>query len=360
MWNKLIKKLRFQPNVSLQNCAANSVVKPEFGCLGITDNCMLRCKMCRKWQPDIFIDKKDFNSFPTVEQYRYFLSGLKEVVDREFVLNFGGGEALLFPHIYEVIEIASSLGLRTNLNSNGYLIGKDVAKKLSDSGLQNIKLSLDSLDPKTHDYMRGVEGVYSRVMEAIDNLHDFAPGIRLSLISVIYEQTYRGFIPLMEWINANEKIEHVLVMVAMQPNNTALEEQWWEGEHGFLWPKNKNDIDALLDELIKMKQAGYKINNSAAQLRAAKEYFKNPGKFVKKTVCNMYKAVHVSSIGQIFLCFNHGLLGDVRDGSDIQKIWYSQEAEEIRRKIKTCKKNCHFLINCFFEEDEIIQKTQSL
>jgi len=82
-------------------------------------------------------------------------------------------------------------------------------------------------------------------------------------------------------------------------------------------------------------------------------------KFVKKTICNMYKAVHVSAIGQIFICFNYGFLGDVRDGDDIRKIWHSQEAEVVRQKIKNCKKNCHFLINCFFEEDELTTELQS-
>lgn len=328
------------------------MIKPEFGCLGITDNCMLRCKMCQKWQPDIFISKKDFNQFPTGEQYRKFLHELRELVDDDFVLNFGGGEALLYPDIFEVIKIASECGLRTNINSNGFLIDEKVARKLGEAGMQNIKISLDSVDPKIHDYMRGVEGVHARVIQAINNLHEFAPAMNVSLISVIYEQTYRGFIPLIEWINNNEKIEHVLIMVAMQPNNTEPEEHWWSSKHGFLWPKDKEAVSELMDKLIDLKAQGYKINNEIVQLKAAKEYLKQPDKFVKSTICNMYKAVHVSAIGQIFICFNYGFLGDIRKGDDIRKIWHSKEAEEVREKIKKCKKNCHFLINCFFEEDE--------
>jgi len=360
MFLKFIKKTLFSKNTvkdtleskKTSGCKNQTMIKPEFGCLGITDNCMLRCKMCHKWEPDIFISEKDFNSYPSAAQYRKFLSGLRELVDDEFVLNFGGGEALLFKDIFKVIEIASKFGIRTNLNSNGFLIDKDIAAKLGNAGLENIKLSLDSLNMRTHDYMRGVQGVYERVMKAIDNLHKFAPKMRISLISVIYEQTYRDFIPLMEWINKNEKIEHVLIMVAMQPNNTQPEEEWWKGEYGFLWPKDKDEVSRLMDKLIALKEKGYKINNSAAQLKAAKEYLRHPEKFVKKTVCNMYKAVHVSSIGQIFLCFNYGILGDIRNGDDIRNIWHSQAAEEVRKKIKNCKKNCHFLINCFFEEDD--------
>ncbi|MDD5746417.1 MAG: radical SAM protein [Candidatus Omnitrophica bacterium] len=353
MWHKLIKNMWAgnRPGREIPAPPRVNTVNPEFGCLGITDACMLHCKMCHKWEPDIFIDKKDVDCFPTVEQYRKFLYGLREIVGDEFVMNFGGGEALLFKDIFEVIKTASQCGLRTNLNSNGFLIDENIARRLGESGLQHIKLSLDSIDRDTHDYMRGVKGVYDRVMRAIDNLHRFAPSIRVSLISVIYEQTYRRFIPLMEWINANDKIEHVLIMVAMQPNNTAPEEQWWNGEHGFLWPKDRNAVDALMDEVIGLKERGYKIINTAGQLRAAKNYLAHPECFVKKTTCNMDKAVHVSSIGQVFLCFNYGLLGDIRRGDDIRELWGSEQAQAIREKIKTCKKNCHFLINCFFEED---------
>ncbi|MFH2136937.1 MAG: radical SAM protein [Candidatus Omnitrophota bacterium] len=343
---------------NINNPADNSLIRPEFGCLGITDNCMLRCKMCHKWEPDIFIDKKDINSSPSVEQYEKFLRELSWLVDEKFVLNFGGGEALLYEGIYKVLRIAADLGFRTNLNSNGFLIDEKVARKLAEAGLVSIKLSLDSIKKEVHDQMRGVEGVYERVLKAVDNLHTFAPEMSVSLISVIYEQTYRDFVPLMEWINNNDKIEHVLVMVAMQPNNTPPEEDWWNGEYGFLWPKDKDAVAELMDKLIEMKKGGYKINNELPQLKAAKEYLRYPERFVKKTVCNMDKAVHVSAIGQIFICFNYGILGDVRKGDSIEKILRSKEAAAVRGKIRNCKKNCHFLINCFFEEDEIIKSQE--
>ncbi|MBU4305247.1 MAG: radical SAM protein [Candidatus Omnitrophica bacterium] len=368
MLSKVFREFLFKNRAQAQNklsaCEGlfpgGNVVKPEFGCLGITDECMLRCKMCYKWQPDIFISEKDVNSYPSVDQYRKFLNELRELVDKEFVLNFGGGEALLFEHIYEVIKIGSEYGFRTNLNSNGFLIDEQVARRLADAGLENIKLSLDSVDSKIHDHMRGVKGVHERVLKAIDNLHKFAPKIRVALISVIYEQTYRDFIPLIEWINNNEKIEHVLVMVAMQPNNTPEEKNWWNGKYEFLWPKDKKAVGRLIDELIEMKNKRYKINNSAAQLKAVKKYLEYPEKFVKKTTCNMDKAVHVSSIGQLFLCFNYGILGDIRNGDDLRKIWVSDKAQQVREKIKRCKKNCHFLINCFFEEDKIPSNLQNL
>ncbi len=327
--------------------------KAEFASMGITDRCMLKCKMCYKWQPDIFIKSEQADSAPTLMQYQDLVKGFKQIVGDDFVLNFGGGEALLHPNIYDLISCADKAGLRTNLVSNGYLIDEKVAKQLAVSGLKTMKLSLDSLNQKTHDYLRGVEGVYKQLMKAIDNLVNFAPNIEIALISVIYEQNYSEIIELVQWVNNNPKLKDVSLTVAMQPNNTLPEEKWWNGEYGFLWPKNKQQISELFEQIIGLKTKGYKINNSIAQLKAMKQYLIHPESFVKKTNCNMDKAIHISSIGKIYHCFAFDAIGDIHQSTDIRDIWNSEKAKIIRRNIRDCKKNCHFLINCFFEEDEL-------
>lgn len=325
--------------------------KAEFGSMGITDQCMLRCKMCYKWQPDIFIKSEQAALAPSLIQYQDLIKGLKQIVGVDFVLNFGGGEALLHPDVYDLISCADKAGLRTNLVSNGYLINQEVAKRLAESGLMTIKLSLDSINKQTHDYLRGVDGVYDQLMRAIENLHDYAPNIEMALISVIYEQNYAGIIDLVQWVNNNPKIKDISLTAAMQPNNTLPQEHWWNGEYGFLWPKNQQAVNELLNRLIELKTKGYKINNSIAQLKAIKQYLAAPEDFVKKTNCNMDKAMHISSIGQIYHCFAFEPIGDIRQSGDISAIWNSKKAQQIRQNIRACKQNCHFLINCFFEQD---------
>jgi MoaA/NifB/PqqE/SkfB family radical SAM enzyme len=325
--------------------------KAEFGSMGITDQCMLRCKMCYKWQPDIFIKSEQAVLTPTFIQYQNLIKNLNQIVGADFVLNFGGGEALLHPHIYDLISCAEQAGLRTNLVSNGYLINREVAKRLAGSGLMTIKLSLDSISEQTHDYLRGREGVYKQLMQAIDNLQEYAPNIEIALIGVIYDQNYEGIINLVEWVNNNPKIKDIFLTAAMQPNNTVPQEEWWKGEYGFLWPKNKQAISVLLDKLIVLKANNYKINNSMAQLKAMKNYLIRPESFVKKTHCNMDKAMHISSIGQIYHCFAFEPIGDIRQSEDISTIWNAEKAQKIRKNIRACKQNCHFLINCFFEQD---------
>ncbi|MDD5506101.1 MAG: hypothetical protein PHR73_05045, partial [Candidatus Omnitrophica bacterium] len=50
---------------------------PDFVCIGITDSCMLRCKMCQKWKEDIFI--KDKTAQPSVEDWKRAISSLRRI-----------------------------------------------------------------------------------------------------------------------------------------------------------------------------------------------------------------------------------------------------------------------------------------
>ncbi len=325
--------------------------RPRFGCLGITDDCMLRCRMCMKWQKDIFVNHADPRRKLVLDDYRRLFAGLREMVDHEFMFNIGGGEALTYPGIYGVIRAAADEGFRVNMNSNGFLINEEVATRLHQAGLKSIKLSLDSLDREKHDYLRGVPGVYDRVMRAIDNLRNFAPETAIGLIAVIYNDNYRDIVPLVEWADQDKRIEDILIMVPMQPNNTVPEERWWEGKYGYLWPRDVEGVNAVMNRLIEMRRSGCKVNNPPGQLRAAQRYLARPEEFVKRGFCNMDRAVHVSALGDIFICFEYEKIGDIRDG-DIQVLWQSEKARQVRDKIRDCRKNCHFLINCFFEADE--------
>lgn len=251
-----------------------------------------------------------------------------------------------------MIKFSSDLGFTTNAISNGWLIDEEMAKRIGDSGLGGINLSLDSLNEATHDYLRGVKGVYRRVMNAIEYLNKYRKRTKVGLCCVIYDWNLDEIPFLLDCALANEALNSVLFMVPMQPNNTGIEQKWWEGEYGFLWPRNTDKACFFIDSLLKQKAIyPHKIGNTVAQLEAFKLYLRFPEKFVKKTKCNLDRAVHVSAFGDIFLCFRWAELGTIRHEHDIRQLWYSQRARDVRKNIAGCRDNCHFLLNCFFEGD---------
>lgn len=320
-------------------------IKPGFCCLGITNKCMLKCRMCYKWQ-----DNK-IEEYPTIDQYKAFLLNLRELVDDNFMINFGGGETFSFDGLLDLVKFSAEKGFLTNVISNGWLINEEMAKRIAVSGLNWIVLSLDSLNENTHDYLRGVKGVYQRVMKAIKYLNKYCVNTKIGICCVIYDWNLGELMPLLDWVNNNDKINSIIFMAPMQPNSTGMDSQWWKGEYGFLWPKDINKACFFIDKLLEFKKDHCKIGNSVSQLEAFKAYFLYPQRFVKKTKCNLDRAVHVSAVGEVFLCYRWDILGDIRKGDDIRDIWRSEAAGGVRKKIGDCKDNCHFLINCFFEGD---------
>lgn len=329
--------------------AAVKARKPGFCCIGIVDTCMLRCQMCQKWKDD---PGTAGIPQPTTEQWKAFIKQLRGLVDEGFEIDFGGGEALMHKDILELVSYAKGLGFKSAVASNGYLIDAAMAKKMVDSGLDSIILSLDSLDSKIHDSMRGVKGVTERVFKAIGYLRKYSKTIHIGICTIIMEQNIDSLIDLAEWVNTNrDKTNSIFFMSAMQPNNTVFNPDWYKEEAAGFWPKDIKKVNAILDELIRRRKSGHWIGNSVVQLEAFKSYYANPERFVKKSPCNLDRALHASSIGDIYLCYRYTILGNVKNGDDVSKLWHSESADEARMNIRKCRHNCHFLLNCFFEGD---------
>ena len=163
-----------------------SLIRPEFSCFGITDDCMLNCKMCYKWKEDIFIKEKA-NKL-TLEDWKNCIFSLKDITEDSFQINFGGGEPFLKDGLLEFIKFCKRRGFKTNVATNGYLIDELMARKIAVSGLDSIIISLDSLNEETHDYLRGVRGVYRKVNDAIKYLDKFCDGLYKGICCVIYEK----------------------------------------------------------------------------------------------------------------------------------------------------------------------------
>ncbi len=104
------------------------------------------------------------------EKYKEILDEVKENFDiSRLQLCITGGEPLLYPGFFEVLEYAHSLGYRWGMTSNGTLITKEIASKLHECGMGTISVSIDGL-PETHDRQRGLKGGYEKAMRGIDNL----------------------------------------------------------------------------------------------------------------------------------------------------------------------------------------------
>lgn len=322
----------------------------------LTLGCVLRCRMCHLWKNDEAGLKR-----PGLQEWKRFISSIAKPRDSEFTVIFGGGEPMLFADILlELISFCRERGFRTSLATSGYFIDEAMAGRLADSGLDYIALTLYSPDEKTHNFLRGMPDSYDKLIRAIGYLAAHRASLEIAIDTVIMAPNLGEILRLADWVKGDGRISSVFFQSVVQPFHTPALEEWYKsGEYQFLWPKDAARVDLVIDGLIerkeRLKEGRGRINNPVSQLKLFKEYFRDPRKFIKHYSCNVINdnAFTVSPDGGVNLCPYMKPIGNIRGGS-LRDIWHSREALARRDDIACCKKNCHHIINCWYEEEKAV------
>jgi heme b synthase len=78
-----------------------------------------------------------------------------------------GGEPLLRGDIFELARHGTKKGLRMVMAPNGTMITAAIARKMVESGIQRISVSLDGATRESHDRFRQVDGAYEGALQGI-------------------------------------------------------------------------------------------------------------------------------------------------------------------------------------------------
>lgn len=141
----------------------------------ITRACNLKCVHCYN---DSGIKKADDEL--TTKEAKAVLDDLSRFGVPSVL--FSGGEPLMRQDLFELIQYAAGLGLRTVISTNGTLITEDIARKIKDGGVSYVGISLDGIG-KVNDKFRGVDGAFEKAAAGIRNCRqqDVRVGLRLTL-----------------------------------------------------------------------------------------------------------------------------------------------------------------------------------
>lgn len=144
---------------TIQNKTAGQAV-PRIISWNTTLQCNLNCNHC-------YMDSKsmkDKEELSTIEA--------KKVIDEisrvsKPLLVLSGGEPLMRDDILDLASYGTERGLRVALGTNGTLIDDSLAKKIMDSGIRSVAISVDSSHPSIHDSFRGVDGAWRSAIEGV-------------------------------------------------------------------------------------------------------------------------------------------------------------------------------------------------
>lgn len=101
------------------------------------------------------------------------------------IVSICGGEPLIYPHIFELVEALTKKDIYIYLCTNGMLL-KEKIDGFKANGHLMVNLHVDGLE-RTHDAITGVKGSYERVTEAIRIAK--AKGFFVCTNTTIYKQT---------------------------------------------------------------------------------------------------------------------------------------------------------------------------
>lgn len=299
----------------------------------------------------------------TIEEWKKCLGELSDFVGWSIPLQFLGGEPLMKEGILDVVEFTSKKGYNTVLTTNAYLIDEDMAKRIGDSGLTTINLSLHSLEEKIHDSITGVKGSHSRLIKAIELLNRYGRNTSIGIDTLILDVNLGELVKMVEWVNNDKRLWRIFFLACVQPFCSDSDSLWYrKKENNGLWPKDLSKVHRVMDELIKLKEQRYKIDNPISQLHLFKGYFKDPYGFIKSKAARKGNcprgdaALEISPTGEISLCFYMGFFGSVRK-DNIKDLWHSPAVSEIRNAINNCQRECDLVVNCPYDvEDSVLDR----
>ena len=126
--------------------------------LNFNNACNLRCKYCftNSSQGDHVKEYLDYGAIAKLNQ-------ADELGYFEFDLQ--GGELLLQPKkLFKVLEAIKPERFYLYLTTNGYHLDEEMAKRLADAKVSRVSVSIDSMDEKIHDEIRGRKESWRRAI----------------------------------------------------------------------------------------------------------------------------------------------------------------------------------------------------
>ncbi len=98
-----------------------------------------------------------------------------------FHITFTGGEPLLHPHVFKIIEHARRMPMSVDIFTNATLITEDIVERFKILGIRQFNISVDSIDETIHDTFRGKKGSLKRTLRAINLLCEAGFSVKLAI-----------------------------------------------------------------------------------------------------------------------------------------------------------------------------------
>lgn len=256
-------------------------------------------------------------------------------------LAFTGGEPLLRQDIYELMTYAKSRGMITHISTNGVLVGSDEARRLIETGVDSISVSIDGSCAEIHERTRKTPGVFNKALRGLELLIALRNSVKSSTRIKIY--TVVG--------NSNISDIHNVLNLARQMGVDGVELMPCQP----LLAEGNGDefvyddafiarVESLITDLMADRELRGLLDNSDKHLALFKRSFE--GKASPLACFAGYASIIVDCYGDVFPCLPNAnwRRAPVNIGSGtLVDLWESGEYQARRAKTEHCS-GCY--LNC--------------
>jgi MoaA/NifB/PqqE/SkfB family radical SAM enzyme len=301
----------------------NVIVGPMNCSIALSWSCNARCIMCD------YPKRADPKNDLTKEEIKRIIDDL--VAIHTTGMTFFGGEPLLNKNIFELIRYANERGLVTHIPTNGILLSdRVITKKLIESGIDTIVVSIDSTTPKGYREVRRVNS-FKKVVKGIKNVLELRKGLKhppTVTMAVTISEKNIDEVPKLIKFARGLKVDTMQIFPA-QPVETVKNE----------FNEKMNDkLKKIFKLLIKEKKTSNFIDDSMEYLNYAMD--KLNGKDVKIKCFAPYIELHIDCFGNVYMCSSFmGLnqpIGNIRHSS-VKDFWYSKKMKDYRKTLEKCQ-----------------------
>jgi len=148
----------------------------------ITQACDLACLHCRACAQPLRhpLELTTQEGFRLLEEIRRFGKPL---------LVLTGGDPMKRPDVFELIEHASSLGLRVAMSPSATpLVTREAVEEMKRRGLMRMAISLDGATPDSHDAFRRVPGSFERTLEVVKDAQEVGLSLQINTTVTRYNK----------------------------------------------------------------------------------------------------------------------------------------------------------------------------
>mgnify|MGYP001135855981 CR=1 FL=1 len=178
---RILEKLQVRGIISLNEtphagpCVKRIKVKYplQFAQVEITNRCNLSCIHC-------------FNDSGDPHPHELTTAEILSTIDVISLMGadsivITGGEPLMHPDLFEIVEHARKAPMTVSIFTNGTLMTEEHVRKFRALNVRGFNISIDSVDENIHDTFRGQKGALRKTLKAVQLLREAGFQIKISV-----------------------------------------------------------------------------------------------------------------------------------------------------------------------------------